>query len=203
MGAEDGGAGGGDELMDIRISTNFPEVQKKLDQLRNDIANKASVGAVNKTLAQAQTEMGRAIGEEFNLTRTKIREKLFLRRAGFKAGRLIVEGELFSRDPRGKRRAINLINFGARQTRQGLTAKIKRGGSRVVASSKGFIGNKGRTAFKRVGEKRLPIEPLQTIDVPQMFNTKRINARVVRKINQAFPGVFERELAFYLRRFGS
>jgi hypothetical protein len=188
--------------MQLTITTDFPQVQRKLAALQADIGARALSGAVNKTLAQGQTEMGRAIGEEFNLARAKIREKLFVRRAGFKAGRFTIEGALESRSPGAKRRAINLINFAARETAQGLSVKIKRKGGRAIASTKGFIGNKGRTAFKRVGNKRLPIAPLQTIDVPQMFNTRRINQRVVRKLREVFPRVFERELAFYLQRFG-
>lgn len=188
--------------MELKISTNFPQIQKKLNQLQDDLATKVSTSTVNKTLAQAQTEMSKQIRSEFNLTASKVREKLAIRRAKFSLGRFMVEGALFSRDKSGRRRAINLINFGARQTKQGLTVKIKRGGGRQLASKRGFIGNKGRTAFSRVGEKRLPIKPLQTIDVPQMFNTRRINAAVVRKIRERFPVIFERELAFYLSRFG-
>jgi hypothetical protein len=188
-------------MVQLSISTNFPEVQRKLAALQSDLGARVLGSAVNKTLAQGQTEMSRRIREEFNLTAAKVREKLFIRRAGFKAGRFTIEGALQSRDPGGKRRAINLINFAARQTAQGLTVKIKRSGGRVVASKKGFIGNKGRTAFTRVGMKRLPIRPLQTIDVPQMFNTRRINSAVVRKIRDRFPVIFERELQFYLRRF--
>lgn len=188
-------------MVQLTISTNFPDVQRKLSALQADLGARVLSSTVNRTLAQGQTEMSRAIRQEFNLSAAKVREKLFVRRAGFKSGRFTIEGTLESRDPRGKRRAINLINFGARETAQGLTVKIKRGGGRVVASRKGFIGNKGRTAFARVDKKRLPIRPLQTIDVPQMFNTRRINAAVVRKIRDRFPVIFERELQFYLRRF--
>lgn len=188
--------------MELKISTNFPQVQRQLDRLRDDIRAKATVSAVNKTVAQAQTEMSRRIREEFNLTAAKVREKLFIRRARFAMGALSIEGALQSKDRSGRRRAINLINFAARETKQGLTVKIKRSGGRVLAARRGFIGNKGRTAFTREGNKRLPIRPLQTIDVPQMFNTRRINAAVVRKIRERFPVIFEREVAFYLKRFG-
>jgi hypothetical protein len=63
----------------------------------------------------------------------------------------------------------------------------------------GFMGNKGRTAFERVGAKRLPIKPLQTIDVPQMFNTRRINLRVRKRIEQELPELMRRELRFLLQ----
>lgn len=187
--------------MRLSIQTNFPQVQRRLDTLREEVANKAAARAVNKSAAQGQTAMSREIRQEFNLTAAKVKQKLFVRRASFKRGRLAIEAELYSKDPSGRRRSINLINFGARETRSGLTVKIRKAGGRVIASGSGFIGNKGRTAFQRVGEKRLPIKPLQTIDVPQMFNTRRINAKVVKDIVAKFPGIFEREVAYALGQF--
>lgn len=189
--------------MRLSIETNFPQVQRRLDELRREVADKAAARAVNKAAAQGQTQMSRRIRQEFNISAAKVREKLFVKRSTFRQGRLAIEAELYSKDKSGRRRAINLINFGARETKQGLTVKIRKGSGRVVATSRGFIGNKGRTAFKRTGSKRLPIEPLQTIDVPQMFNTKRITAAVVRTIMAKFPEIFEREVAYALRQFGA
>jgi hypothetical protein len=189
--------------MEIKISHNFAEVQRQLATLQRDVADQALRSAVNRTMAQGQTQMVRAIAGEFNLSQSKIREKMFLRKAGFKAGRLGIEAVLESKTQGGKRRAINVINFGARSTARGLTARIRRSGGRVVVHGQGFIGNKGRTAFVRVGEKRLPIKPLQTVDVPQMFNTKRINAPVVAFIRRKFPELFEREARYYTDRFNS
>ena len=45
-------------------------------------------------------------------------------------------------------------------------------------------------------ESRLPITAVQTIDVPQMFNQRRINAAVVRTMLARFPAIFEREASF-------
>jgi hypothetical protein len=203
--------------MQLSIKANFPEIQKQLDSLREDIGNKAMVRALNRSIEQGQAEMTRAIGEEFNLTRTKIRQKLEIRKAntGFKGGQLKLFALLMSRDPSGRRRAINLINFAAKETKRGLMVKIKKQGGRVVAARRGFIGNQGRTAFMRTGEPKRrmksghdvgkmkePIRPIQTIDVPQMFNTRRINRRVVEKLKAIFPTVFAREVAFYTRKFG-
>jgi urease beta subunit len=188
-------------MVTLSIATNFPDVKRQMDRLQSDIRDQATKRALDRTVEQARTEMQRQITGEFNLTARKVREKLFIRRASAKGGRFSLEAVLSSRDPSGKRRAINLINFQARQTKAGLTFKVKKAGGRSVIKS-GFIGNKGRTAFKRVGKERLPIKPLQTIDVPQMFNTRRINAKVVKKIEAVFPVIFAREVNFYAQRFG-
>ena len=42
-----------------------------------------------------------------------------------------------------------------------------------------------------------------TIDVPSMFNTKRLNKVVVQKMLDKFPEVFEREARFYVARFNA
>lgn len=189
-------------MVTLSIQADFGDVFKRLDALRDDVADKALRRALDRTIEQGRTEMTRQITGEYNIRAGKVREKLFVRRATFKGGRFEMEAVLTSRDSSGRRRAINLINFGGRQTRAGLTFKVKKSGARTLIRS-GFIGNKGRTAFQRVGKARLPIKPLQTIDVPQMFNTKRINAKVVRKIRDVFPAIFEREAAFYTARFNA
>jgi len=186
-------------MIALSISTNFPEIERRLDQLQGDYATKVLVRTVNRTIDQGNTEMRRAITAEFNISAAKVREKLFVKRATFKAGRFNVEAELVSRAG-GKRRSINVINFAARQGKQGVSVKIKKGGSRKTIRGS-FIANNGRTVFVRVGKDRLPIKPVQAIDVPQMFNTKRVNDRVLRKMKAVFPVVFAREERFALDRW--
>lgn len=201
--------------LQLTIRADFAGVQRSLDRLQADVAQQATARALNRTVDQAKSAMSREIRDEFNLPKAKVDAKLRIRRATFKAGRLGLEAVLSSSDPSGKRRAINIINFGARQTKGGLSFKIKRAGGRRVRKD-AFIGNKGRTAFKRVPgtvmagrasskglQHRQKIEPLQTIDVPQMFNTKRINAKVVAFIRRKFPEIAEREIGFYVSRFNS
>lgn len=186
--------------MQLTISHNFPDVQRRLDALRNDTARVVAARALNRTAEQARTQMSREIRAEFNLKAAKVNEKLKVKRATFKAGMLGLQAELSSRDPSGRRRAINVVSFGARKTKAGVSVKIKRSGARKTIRG-AFIGNKGRTVFIRVGTKRLPIKPVQTIDVPQMFNVRRINAAVVAAIRGRFPVIFERELAYELSKF--
>jgi hypothetical protein len=189
--------------MKLEVKADLSRLKQGLKKLGQDIAanDKAMARAINKASALGRTEMARSIRDEFMLTVSKAREKLQVRKAFAARGKLEISGELFSKDPSGRRRAINLASFGAKATRRGLTVKIKRGGPRVVLRA-GFLGNKARTAFERVGSKRLPIKPLQTIDVPQMFNTKRINQRVRARIEAALPGLVERELRFILKGGG-
>lgn len=184
--------------MQITIQTNFPEVHRLMGQLRQDIATKATARALNRTVEGARTDMSREIRSEFNLTAAYVRQRLSIRRASAVAG-LRLTAELRGGD--GKRRSANVIAFAARQTSKGVSVKIRRDGGRKVISG-AFIANKGRTVFMRVGAKRLPIKAVQTIDVPQMFNTQRIRSRVVRAIEAKFPAIWAREASYYLQRAG-
>jgi hypothetical protein len=186
--------------MRIVITTNFPEIAKKLEALREDIAAKATARAVNATVAQARTAMSKEIRSEFNISPAKVREKLSIKRASIRGGVRGVEGALESKYVGGKRRAINLINFSATKSSSGVSVRIKKGAGRKNVRG-AFIGNNKRTVFERVGKARLPIRPVQTIEVPQMFNTRRIKAAVAAAMQMRFPAIFERELAYALQQF--
>lgn len=198
--------------MQLSITTNFPAIQKQLDGLREDIASKATTRAINRTIEQAKTDMSREIRQEFVLSADEVRQQLRIRRAGFRRGQLTIEAALIGGKAKG--RSLNLIRFiekkpGKREqrkrdkaegSRQQLRFQIKRaGGKKIIPGA--FIGNKGRTVFIRQGAKRLPVKALRTVDVAQMFNTRRINDAVTRKMREKFPVIFAREVAFYTRKF--
>ncbi len=197
--------------MQFSIKTNFPEVQRKLNALQKDIAAQALASAVNKTLDRAKTAMVREIAAEFVVSQSYVRERLRIRRATRKGGVYAVEGALLG--GRDKRRSANIIAFveqsvtlaeAKRRIKAGiqnqLFVRIKRGAGKKPLKG-AFIGNKGRTVFRREGKERLPIKPVQTIDVAQMFNTKRINAAVVKTMREVFPTIFDREARFFVQRF--
>ena len=197
--------------MNITIATNFPKVQAALDQMRADIRDRALASAINKTLDQAKTAMGRAITAEFNVKAAYVRDRLRVRKA-FSKARFEIQGSLIG-GKGGKGRSANIIAFvenkttlaeGRRRAKLGtqnqLYVKVKRGGGKKPLKG-AFIGNKGRTVFERTGNGRLPIKPVQVIDVAQMFNTKRINAKVVHVMREKFPAIFAREARFYTERF--
>jgi hypothetical protein len=193
----------------LSIATNFPDVQRSLRVLEEDIRSKATASALNKTVDQAKVQMQRQIASEYAVSVGYVRERLRVRRA-FAAGQLVLSAELTAGDKR--RRSANIIAFmenkvtladARRRAKDGtlrvLRVKVKRGGSKQLPGA--FIANKGRTVFKRDGDKRLPISPVQTIDVGQMFNTTRINQAVLRYVQANLPRIFEREAAFFAGKF--
>lgn len=199
-------------MIRFSIKTNFPEVQRKLEALRKDIAERATVSAINKTTTQAKSQMSRAITGEFNIAASKVKESLRVVRARYSFGGLSIEARLESPSTRG--RSLNLINFDAKQTAKGVSVKVRKAsGRKLIAGA--FIANKGRTVFQRQGgvmpsrsrykgtKHAEQIKALQTIEVAQMFNTKRINAKVVQFIEAKLPEVMANEIRFFTSRFNA
>jgi hypothetical protein len=212
-------------MVTVNIKTNLLDVRGALDQLYADTIERAAVSAVNKTMAKANTNMVRAISREFNVTASYVRDRLRIERASFVGGKARIAAALVGT---GKRSA-NLIAFVERSVTiaqakkrmaKGEGGKYTLGNGAVVSKALqlrfkikrnsgvtmipgAFIGNKGRTVFIREGKSRLPIKALATIDVPSMFNTKRLNSAVVAAIQTDFPDIFEHEVKYYTDRFNA
>jgi hypothetical protein len=179
-------------------------VRGSLRRLQSDLRDKALAMAINKTAAKAQTEITRAVTEEFAISRDEVRNSMYLRPATTKR-QYEVEAviQIFGSAKR-KGRSLNVSHFleksitlaeARRRNKRGalyaqgkggrlfpiLGFKFKRGGG-VKHIDGAFIGNKGRTVFVRVGKGRLPIKPVQMIGVSQMFSSRRIHYRVLAKI---------------------
>jgi hypothetical protein len=213
-------------MVQVRVNTNIGAVSAALDQYRVDLRERAAVSAVNKTMDKANTRMRRVIIREFNVSAGYVRERLRVERAKFVGGKAVIAAALTGSGSRGAKRSANLIAFvvskvSLAQARKRMAAgeggtyqlggttrtkalelqfKIKRGGAPKIIPG-AFIANKGRTVFIREGKSRLPIKALSTIDIPQMFTTRRLNDGVVKAIEQEFPSIFEHEVKFYTDRF--
>lgn len=204
--------------MRLEIKTDFRAVQRKLDQLEQSVRDRVTARILNRTADIAKTAASKEIRSEYNLSAAKVRERLVVQRARPIAGKLVVA--LIARGSKPGKRAMNLIHFVERstsladarrrkknETLRQLHVQIKRRGGKKPLGPYAFIGNRGRTVFTRRSptgaiSRRLPIYSLQTIDMPQMFNAKRINAALVRTIRERLPQVAEREIRFELSRLG-
>lgn len=179
--------------MQIDVRHNFGDIGKMLERLAFDVQDKVLPQTLNTLVNQAARDMATQISSEFNVTRSEVAGALRIDKATAKAGRFYMTARL-SVAARPKGRGFNLIRFvekkvtfaeARRRAKSGtlaqLRVKIKRtGGMKVIPGA--FIGNNGRTVFRRVGKARLPIKALTTIDTAQMFMTRRIHQVVVAKI---------------------
>lgn len=171
-------------MIRLDIRSDLRAVQQQLDRLQSGLRDRVISAAINKTADKARAEMNRQITSEFAIKASDVRSQTRVQRASAKNLQVFATLQAFGKR-RGKR-SRNVALFRARQTKKGVTVQIKKSGGRKIIEH-AWIGNQGRTVFMRDGKQRLPIKPVETIDVPQMFNTKRINAAVIAKINKDFP----------------
>lgn len=215
--------------MKFSLRNNFPAIARRMEQLPDEIANRAMVRALNQTVEQGRTQMARTIAEEFRVTVGGAKRRLIIERASFR-GALRLRASLQA-NRAGGGRGMNLINFaeksitlaaarkrvkagegGSYSLRNGAKVQkalqvqfqIKRSGGKKVIPGAFIATNKrtgGTAVFIREGKGRYPIKTLTTIDIPQMFNTRRIN-EVVRKVMlDKFSNNFDRELRVILKGF--
>ena len=196
--------------MSLTVQYDTTAVQAILARLPEDLRDKGAQLAVNRTAAKAKTEMRRQIIAVYNLKSAEVGGALNTTPASLKKG--IVSAALFPASLFGskKGRAMNVIHFvsvlnngfktrGSKAKKGDISALgnqlgfqfKKTGGIKKIPAPKGksfpFIGNKGRTVFRRTGQpsaknpKIEGIEPVQVIGLPQMFNTRALNEAVLKK----------------------
>lgn len=177
-------------MIKINIRNNFPEVAKQMRRIGEQAADRAMAKALNTTVEQGKLAMARQISSEFRVSIREAKERLLVKRARNK-GALQLEAVLQAAT-KAKGRGMNLIHFVAggipQRTAKGklrqLGFQIKKSGGRKQIKGAFVATNRktgGTAVFIREGKGRMPIKTITTIDVPQMFNARRIN-QVVRKV---------------------
>jgi len=186
----------------ISVRNNFPEIAAKLDRLPDSVANRAVARSLDASIKQGGTAMARQISQEFRIKVGDVKERLAFARASSK-GQLKLQAILLATSMR-KHRSMNLIHFVTNQPKRYKSGKlgqlkfqVKRSGGKKTIPGAFVATNQitgGTAVFIRKGKYRYPIKTLMTLDVPQMFNTKRINSVVRQVIIVKFRGNFKREL---------
>lgn len=141
---------------EIRINeADLQAAQQFFNQLGNE-SDTALYRAINKTLTGVKTDAADIVYQDLNLTKTRIKKNMKIRKAFAKQ----LNGSFISI---GK--PINLASFGGtRQTKKGLSVKVKRAGTRSIIRH-AFLweratqsGTMAKTAFWRdyTGERAKP-----------------------------------------------
>lgn len=208
-------------MINIKVDVRgFSEVQAELARIGDEVGRgKAVAAALNRTAERARTEVNRAITERYAIKADEVRSSISLRSARSGVAQLQAVIDVFG-SPTKKGRSMNVARFlaavqaaggthklrGAKVSRaqmKDLAARLgfqftKSGGLKTIAGA--FLGNNGRTVFRRVGKARLPIEPVQVVGVSQMFNQRAIRARVMAKIDADLPVQMKRAVDMILAR---
>lgn len=195
-------------MFTLNVKANVQGTVDYLNRIKNGIGDRAITSSLNKTIAQAQTQMIRGITAEYNIKASDVRDRLQIQRArrnGMQFTATLVG------NPAGRaKRALNLIRFveskvslaqGRRRAKAGTQGqvffKVKRsGGLRTIKGA--FILNvPGAPVFLRTGPGRGDIKPAYTIGIPQMFQAKKIQVPVQQWINVNFPRIFNSDVRYF------
>ncbi|WKZ34018.1 MAG: hypothetical protein QY316_06370 [Thermodesulfobacteriota bacterium] len=176
------------------------ELQEALDPEKY---KKIATRTLNKLGPQARTAISREVRSEYNIKRDRFDAGLYVKRVSWEDMKFLLA---FRGRPPG------LQHFDARQTRKGVTVKVKKASGRKVVK-KGFMANTPEGApaiWKRTGEfprtmtkgrykgkMREPIERLYGPDIVAMVKTVGIRAAqkiVHEKAESLLAHEFEREI---------
>jgi hypothetical protein len=124
-------------MINFDVSVDIKAAMAALTEVQRKVIPQAAASALNRVATSARRVAVDTIRKETNIKAAAVRKYVTTK----KASKSILTAEI-----RASKYAPNLINFGARQTKKGVSAnawakrKIYRGA---------FIGNKGRTVFIR------------------------------------------------------
>jgi hypothetical protein len=191
------------------VRTDFRDALRGLRDLDRKVQDRVVSRALNAVAEKTKTEARIQIHKEYNLASSDIGSMLSVVKARSQLRQLSVK--ITARSKRG--RSLNLIRFvekrvtlaEARRRRRSdtldrLRVKIKRAsgykmlGKPDWAAGLPFIMTNRRTGGTFVGARETgnKVRGVYTIDVPQMFNSKRINALLWAKIQREFPDELKR-----------
>ena len=134
--------------MSFTVEFDTRAVNKFFDDVHNAAVRKAMPSTLNKTRNKTMTYVRKDMKSKFGITAKTINDRAKKKNAN--ASSLVATITMFGRTP-------NAINFNPKVTKKGVSHGAF-GRRRNVKGA--FIGNQGRTVFKRVGNDRLPIEPV-------------------------------------------
>lgn len=153
---------------------------------------RATVSALNKTIAQAKTQASTDLRQMYNIKKSDIDSTMSIRKA--------TQNSLFAvLRTTGKR--IGLAKFGARQVARGVSVMVKKGARKVIRTKfiatmkSGHIG-----VYGRKGRERLPIIERSGPSVPQLFASRGIMKKIQDFTTQKLPRILDHEIQFFLGR---
>lgn len=144
--------------------------------------------ALNKLIKSARTQVSAEIRSDLNLKKSDVD-------AAFNV--ILSRGGALVAILRAMRtRRYNLIRFGARQTKAGVTVALKKGQRQIIRGA--FIPKNMRTVFKRVGKARLPIEGVKApYSIRELFKSARMKKAIETWLPEAYARTLRQELNYF------
>jgi len=176
--------------MEVKVNSNFKKALRDIGNVPRKYVQKAMVTALNKmgkeVMTQAKRELKDATGLKAGVVAKKIQKD--------KARRNDNTYSIFI-----KSRYLNVIEFGARQTKRGVSAKVW--GKRKIY--RGAIIGSGRNSgkqlvFKKRSDNPKKIRALHGASLPREFHRQDMESIFKKKIKTRFSILFKRAVEFHM-----
>lgn len=163
------------------IKVELKGLDKVLAVMHPKVYRKALSRTLNELGSGIKTSTVKEVRETYNVKASGLKKKLKTKNSSDSNLKWTMEVPADSR--------INLINFGARKVKTGVSIKIMKSGDRKVVKG-AFIANKGKTVFQRKTKNRLPIKTVTTMSPSQMISS-RLKDRKIDDAKKKAQGKFQ------------
>jgi hypothetical protein len=179
----------------LDVRHDLKAYKKGLSRMQRKDLPKAISAALNRVATTVKGTTVKSIAKQIGLKQKDVKPAISL----FKATRFELEARITARG-----RPLNLIRFTTpSETRE---KARRRGGVRARERGKlktfrgTFIGNAGRTVFRRVGKRRLPIVGVTGGSIPKTMTEAAVKEAIDDKFRQRWPVEFDRTFRRFVLR---
>ena len=176
--------------MEVKVNSNFKKALRDIGNVPRKYVQKSMVTALNKVGAEVVTKAKKELAGATGLKQKVVNKKI----TKDQARRNDNTYSIFI-----KSRYLNVIEFGAKKTKRGVSANVW--GKRKIYRG-AFIGS-GRNSGKRLVFKKLKddpkrIEALHGASLPREFHCQDMEKIFKKKIKTRFPILFKRAVEFHM-----
>ena len=176
--------------MEVKVNNNFKKALRDIGNVPRKYVQKAMVTALNKVGAEVVTQAKRELKDATGLKAGVVAKKI----QKDKARRNDNTYSIFI-----KSRYLNVIEFGAKQTKKGVSVNVW--GKRIIYRG-AFIGG-GRNSGKRLVFKQAEDNPKRAValhgaSLPREFHRQDMESIFKKKIKTRFPILFKRAVEFQM-----
>jgi len=152
----------------------------------------ALISTINKALSKARVAASKEVRRIYAIKAGDLKKSVRITKA--RKGRIKA-----SHTVAGKR--LKLSYFGPRQTKKGVSIRIKKSEGRkiILSSFKAVMTSGHEGVYQRKTSKRLPIKELTTLDLPTMYDI-RAEKTFDKAISDNMNKIFDHELEYRLSK---
>ena len=177
--------------MEVKVKTNIKEAMRQLRNVPKKYVPKSMVIALNKVgaevVTQAKKELAGATGLKQKVVNKKINKDQA--RKGDHTYSISI-----------KSRYLNAIEFGAKQTKKGVSAKIWNNRKIYKGAFIGSGRNSGKQLVFKKSKRKKGIEAVHGASLPREFERQGMAKIFNKKIKTRFPILFKRAVEFQMMK---